>query len=580
MSEADTITGEVIRSALAVAVEEASIVVVRASHSTFIQEGADACAALLDIEGGLVAQSMATSLMHGSSLRCSLPALLEDVPLDRMRPGDVFAMNDPYRGGIHANDLIIFRPIFSGGPGPGPEPGGSAHVVLFAGTLIHVADLGGVAAGGLASLATDTFAEGMLLPPVRLYAEGEQVTDIARIIARNSRAPSDVMGDVAALVAGVNVAAARVDELLDRHGEATVARVIDGYLDYTERRMRAELQGLPSGTYTGSFTIDSDGLDAGRTFDVVVTATVGDSDGDGDGDGEISLDFAGTSPQSRGAINSSLSQTLSGVMFAVRCFVDPTIPMNEGCFRPVRVTIPEGTVANPRPPAACGGRVVTVAAAIEAILGAFSAARADLAVASSGLVHVLTLAGASSPADSPGRGWLTMLYEFGGIGARHGSDGPDATGAFYLGGRSTIPQVEPIEAQHPLRVVRSALRTDSGGAGTWRGGLGVELAIEVLDDVTVSVRGDRMLLPPPGRDGGLAGGAGYTRVDRSDGTSDLLAPRQSAVHLRAGDVLVVATSGGGGLGDPRARAPELVAADVAEGRVSPAAAAEIYGRPE
>jgi N-methylhydantoinase B len=560
----DTITAEVVRSALGIAVEEASIVVVRASHSTFIQEGADACAALLDTEGGLVAQSMATSLVHGSSLRCSLPALLEDVPLDRMRPGDVFVMNDPYRGGIHANDLIIFRPIFSG-------PDESARAVLFAGTLIHVADLGGVAAGGLASLATDTFAEGMLLPPVRLYAAGEQVTDIARIIARNSRAPADVTGDVAALVAGVNVAASRVGELLDRHGEATVARVIDDYLDYTERRMRAELRGLPAGTYTGSFTIDSDGLDAGRTFDVVVTTTVGD--------GEISLDFAGTSPQSRGAINSSLSQTLSGVMFAVRCFVDPTIPMNEGCFRPVRVTIPEGTVANPRPPAACGGRVVTVAAAVEAILGAFSAARPDLAVASSGLVHVLTLAGVADP-SSPDPGWLTMLYEFGGIGARQGSDGPDATGAFYLGGRSTIPQVEPIEAQHPLRIVRSALRKDSGGAGRWRGGLGVELAIEVLDDVTVSVRGDRMLLPPPGRDGGLAGGAGYTRVDRSDGTSDLLAPRQSAVRLRAGDVLVVATSGGGGLGDARERAPELVAADVAEGRVTRSAAASIYGRPQ
>jgi N-methylhydantoinase B len=567
----DTITGEVVRSALAVAVEEASIVVVRASHSTFIQEGADACAALLATDGGLVAQSVATSLMHGSSLRCSLPHLLDDVPLGQMRPGDVFVMNDPYRGGIHANDLVVFRPIFSGGS--------SERVVLFSGTLIHVADLGGMAAGGLASLATDTFAEGLLLPPVRLYAAGEPVTDIARIVARNSRAPSDVTGDVAALVAGVNVAATRVDELIARHGEATVLRIVDDYLDYAERRMRAELGRLPAGTYRGAFTIDSDGLDAGRTFDVVVTATVGDD--------EIGLDFAGTSSQSRGAINSSLSQTLSGVMFAVRCFVDPTIPMNEGCFRPVRVSIPEGTVTNPRPPAACGGRVVTVAAAIEAILGAFSDARPDLAVASSGLVHVLTVAGAparpaqpADPAEPAGRheqGWLTMLYEFGGIGARRGSDGPDATGAFYLGGRSTIPQAEPIEAQHPLRVVRSALRVDSGGAGTWRGGLGVELAIEVLEDVTVSVRADRVLLPPPGRDGGLPGAAGYARIDRRDGTSDQLAPRQSAVRLGAGDVLVVATSGGGGLGDPRRRQPELVASDVAEGRVSPQAAADIYG---
>ena len=153
----DTITTEVVRNALAVAVEEASIVVVRSSHSTFIQEGADACAALLDERGQLVAQSMATTLMHGSSLRCSLPSLIADVGLDSMEPGDVFAMNDPYRGGIHANDVIVFRPIFADG-----------RVVYFTGTLIHIADLGGVAAGGLAALAGDTFAEGMLLPPVRL----------------------------------------------------------------------------------------------------------------------------------------------------------------------------------------------------------------------------------------------------------------------------------------------------------------------------------------------------------------------------------------------------------------------------
>lgn len=549
----DTITTEVIRSALAVAVEEASIVVVRSSHSTFIQEGADACAALLDRDAQLVAQSMATSLLHGASLRCSLPELITDVPLATMRPGDVFAMNDPYRGGIHANDILIFRPIFSGG-----------QVVFFAGTLIHVADLGGVAAGGLAALAGDTFAEGLVLPPVRLYAEGEQVHDVARILARNSRAPKAVMGDVSALVAGVNVAAARVAELLDRHGEQTVRRVCAEYLDYAETRMRDELRKLPPGTYTGAFTIDSDGVAAGREFDVTVTTTVGD--------GAIDLDFTGTSAQSAGAINSSFSQSLSGVIFAVRCFVDPTIPMNEGCFRPVRFSAPVGTLVNPRPPAACGGRVVTVAAAIEAILRSLSGARPDLAVASSGLVHVLTMAG--TDADRP---WLTMLYEFGGIGARHGVDGPDATGAFYLGGRSTIPQLEPIEAHHPLRVRRARLRPDSGGAGAWRGGLGVELAIEVLEDVTVSVRGDRILLPPPGVDGGRPGGSGFARVEHRDGSVTDLAAKQWAVRVAAGDVFVLATSGGGGLGPATARDAVLVADDVAVGRVSAEAAFDVYG---
>ena len=296
----------------------------------------------------------------------------------------------------------------------------------------------------------------------------------------------------------------------------------------------------------------------------MVTTTVADEG--------VTLDFTGTSAQSGGAINSSYSQSLSGVVYAVRCFVDPTIPMNEGCFRPVRFVAPPGTLVNPNAPAACGGRIVTVAGAIEAILRSLGGARPDLATASSGLVHVLTIAGADRS-----RPWLTMLYEFGGIGARRGSDGPDATGAFFLGGRSSIPQVEPVEAQHPLRVVHTRLRVDSGGAGQQRGGLGVEVALEMLVDVVVSVRGDRMKMPPPGAQGGAPGGAGFARVLRDGSDVAELAPKQWAIPLRAGDVLVIATSGGGGLGPPHQRDAELVVADIDDGRVTPEAARDVYG---
>ena len=160
------------------------------------------------------------------------------------------------------------------------------------------------------------------------------------------------------------------------------------------------------------------------------------------------------------------------MIYAVRCFVDPTIPMNEGCFRPVQVQLPEGTLVNPRPPAACGGRVVTVTAAVEAILDALAAGPPRSAVAASALIHVFTLTGTGGD----GQRWLNLFYEFGGIGARQGSDGPDATGCFFLGGRSVIPQIEPLEAQYPFVAETSRLRPDSGGPGEWRGGLGVELA--------------------------------------------------------------------------------------------------------
>src|SRR5262249_20020520 len=203
----------------------------------------------------LVAQSTATSLMHGASLRSSLPSLLEQCPLDSMRTGDVFALNDPYRGGIHANDILVFRPIF-----------GDGRVAFFAGTLIHVADLGGNAVAGLGSLATATFAEGLLLPPVRLYRNGEPADDVLRIIAGNSRAPDKVIGDVRALVAGVNVVARRVEELVGRFGTATVERFVGGSIDDAELRMRDDLRRLPAGTYHGSVEIDADRRHRERPF--------------------------------------------------------------------------------------------------------------------------------------------------------------------------------------------------------------------------------------------------------------------------------------------------------------------------
>ena len=536
----DPVTAEVVRNALLVAAEEASIVVVRSAHSANIQEGADACAAILDAEGQLVAQSTATSLMHAASLRCCLPSLLEDHPLDTMREGDVFALNDPYRGGIHANDIVVFRPIFSGG-----------RPRWFSGTLIHVADVGGSAVGGLAALAQDCFSEGLLLPPVHLYAAGEARQEVFAILRRNSRAPDKVVGDVQALVAGVNTMARRVGELVERHGAAEVEAVVREHLDATEARTREGLRALGDGTFTGAFDVDGDGL-TDRRYRIEVTLTLRD--------GELVADFTGTSAQSGGAINASYSQTLSGVVFAMRCLLDPTLPMNEGCFRPLREVLPFGSLVNPAPPAACGGRIVTVAGATDAMLRALGGARPDRAVAPSGLIHVWTLSGP---------GWLSLFYEFGGIGARAGSDGPDATGCFFLGGRSVIPQLEPMESQYPFVVRRSRLLPDSGGRGRWRGGLGVETEIELLADAVVTVRGARMAHPPPGVDGGEPGRPGSWAIRRRDGREEELAERQADVPILAGETFVVRTSGGGGLGPPAERDPALVAADVRNGKVTP-----------
>jgi N-methylhydantoinase B len=246
--------------------------------------------------------------------------------------------------------------------------------------------------------------------------------------------------------------------------------------------------------------------------------------------------------------------------------------MNEGCFRPLRTRLPAGTLVNPDPPAACGGRVMTVSAAVEAILRALADARPDHAVGASALIHVYSLSGV----DADGAPWLNLFYEFGGLGARAESDGPDATGAFFLGGRSVLPQIEPLEAQYPLVVRSSRLWVDSGGAGTWRGGLGVETVIELLTATTVTVRGARMDLPPPGSRGGRPGRGGTFAIERLDGTVDVLPSKAAGVEAAAGERFVLRTSGGGGLGLPERRDPERVLADVRAGRVSVDGAARDY----
>jgi N-methylhydantoinase B len=513
---------------------------------------------VLDARGRLVASSTATTLMHSASLRESLRALLIDIPLETMQPGDVFAQNDPFKGGIHANDIAVLRPVFAV-DGSGPH--------YFAGTIIHVADIGGGYAGGVAATAQDMFAEGVILPPIHLYRGGEPESVVWTILENNSRTPEKVLGDIRALVSGVNVMARRIEELMERYGVEGLAAYVDDYLDYTETRTREERRQVPSGTYRGSFEIDSDGIEPDKTYDVVVEITL-------PGDGSIHLDFTGTSPQAKGAINASLSQALSGVLFAVRCFIDHTIPLNEGCFTPLVINFPRGTLVNPNPPAACGGRIVTVTAAMEAIVDALSAARPEQALASSGIVHLYALSGRVSGAPSP---WLVMALDFGGLGARSMCDGPDATGAFVLGGRGGVLQVEPFEAQYPVMIDHTRARIDSGGPGEHRGGLGIDTAIRMLSDAELVVRGDRMCLAPTGRRGGDSGGKGYWRSAHPDGSVDEFAHRQSHIRLAPGDVFLIGTSGGGGLGSALDRDPAAVSRDVIEGRVSVAHARDAYG---
>ncbi|HEV8297953.1 MAG TPA: hydantoinase B/oxoprolinase family protein, partial [Acidimicrobiales bacterium] len=287
----DALTHEVLRSALAAAAEEASIVVVRAAHSAFVVEGSDASAAILDRHCRLVAQSMATTLLHSASLRCSLPAVLEVFPLATMREGDIFCTNDVYRGGIHANDILVFKPVFAG-----EEP------MWFAATLIHILDLGGTSAAGVSALATDIFHEGLQLPPVRIGTRDGLDQQLLSIIAANSRLPDTTVGDLRALIAGVNVAARRVDALVQEYGPGGLDDGIADHLRRSELLMRTELASFPDGTYRAQYMLDDDGITPGRSYAIAVAVTI-------DGD-RATLDFTGTDEQVPASINAGFSQTI------------------------------------------------------------------------------------------------------------------------------------------------------------------------------------------------------------------------------------------------------------------------------
>ncbi|WP_116202632.1 hydantoinase B/oxoprolinase family protein [Amycolatopsis circi] len=548
----EDLTAEVLRNALVVAAEEASIVVVKSAYSTFIVEGSDASAAILDKSGRLIAHSMATTLMNSMALSVAVPYLLADHPLDTMRPGDVYVTNDAYKGGIHTNDLLIFRPVFVGGA-----------VEYFTATLIHVSDIGGGSAGGMASLATEIFLEGLQLPPVRIATAAGLEESITSILALNSRTPDKVLGDVRALIAGATTAARRVEALIEEHGAERFAAGVNAYLGYTETLTRAAVRELPDGEYQASYVIDDDGIHPDRSYTVRVKVTIDDD--------SAVLDFAGTDDQVPAAINASLSQSLAAAVFAARCFLDPAIPMNDGCLRVLDVRLPEGSLLNATSPYPCGGRFLPAYAAMEAVFQALSDAVEDSAIAASGILQPFSIAARVAPY------WVHLAYEYGGVGARYGKDGPDATGVHFGLGRNSVPQVEPVEARCPFVVEAVEYIADSGGAGQWRGGLGTRTVFRLLADAYVTTRGDRLRTGPPGRSGGEPGVPGGFYRLAADGTRERLAAKVNNEPFRAGEAFVVETTGGGGLGHPWERPASAVRDDVLSGKVSRDAAETRYG---
>lgn len=519
---------------------EQAAALIRTSFTPIVRESGDLSAALFDVRGRMLAQAVTGTPGHINSLATSMHHFLAAFAPEQLAPGDVLITNDPWLTSGQLNDLSVVTPAFRGD-----------QLIGFFGNTCHALDIGG---RGLSADASEVFEEGLLIPMTKLYDAGEPNHELLRILQANVRAPLEVLGDVHAQVAGNQVGVDRLVSYLDEFGMSDLNDLGDEIVERSEVTLRAAISELPDGTYEK--TIHTDGLDDPITIRCCVTI---------DGD-EVTVDYAGSSPQAARGMNVVLNYTAAYTSYALKCAISPEVPHNEGSFRPVTVTAPEGSILNPVRPAAVAARHIIGHFLPHAVFGALVQIIPDRVVAEgSGNIWLTTIRG-----RGPNR-FVSVMFAAGGMGARPRKDGLSTTS--FPSGIATTP-AEVVETTSPVVVRRKELRPDSGGPGRYRGGLGqtIELEVRTGEPYAVSVLSDRMRFAAEGYLGGGAGArAAFSTSDGQDRN-----PKMTQL-LEAGVRFVLELPGGGGFYAPAERDRAAVQEDVAEGLVSPEAAQRDYG---
>lgn len=539
----DQLTLDVLWSRLVATVNEQAAALMRSSFTSIVREAGDLSAGVFDRRGRMVAQAVTGTPGHINSMATGMVHFLERFPVDTLRPGDVLVTNDPWKTASQLNDITVATPVFREG----------RVVALFANTC-HALDIGG---RGLTADARSVFEEGLYIPVMKLHDRGRPVEPLYELIAANVRTPEEVLGDLHSQVVGNEVGARQLLRFLDEFGLADIEALADEIVGRSERAMRERIAALADGEYRYALTID--GFD--RPIEIRAAVRVA-------GD-ELTVDFAGSSGPAPLGVNVCLNYTRAYTTYGIKCVVSPDVPNNEGSFRPVHVTAPEGSILNARFPAPVAGRHLVGHFLPSAVMGALAQALPDRVMAPGfdGLwdTHIAGVARGS------GRHFSFTWFSAGGTGALRGQDGLSATA--YPSGVAGVA-VEVIETLAPIVLRRRELRQDSGGPGTFRGGLGQTMDVEVLTDEPYVFSGlyERTRFPAPGLHGGGPGAMG--RVTTSNGVP--LPPKVSQV-VPPDTVVTLELPGGGGFGPPWARDPARVLEDVREGYVSIEAARAAYG---
>ena len=550
-SNADPITMEVVRNALSSIADEMALVIMRTAYSSIVRDSMDYSTGVCDRHGRVVAHGL-TMALHLGSFPDAMGELTRQYE-GRIDPGDIFVFNDPYvAGGMHLPDVYIVKPIFHDGALEG-----------YAASLVHQIDVGGIAPGSTAVYATEIYQEGLRIPIVKLYERGEPNETFFKIMELNTRIPDKLAGDMRAQVAACRTAENGVLDLVARHGSDGYRRILDDLHDYAERVMRAEIAGLPNGAW--SFTDYIDGLgETPEPIPLKVSVTIA-------GD-RMTVDWTGSSPEVPGAINCPSAFVKSAVHLIVKCLSDTDIPNFEGFLRPLEIILPEGSIVNPSPPAACAARAIVGWRAIDLLLGAFAQIVPDrVPAAGEGGVTFPAISGTHD-----GNRFVCSETLAGSWGAMCDRDGE--FGIPNSGGNLTNQPIEMIEAHYPIEVQKYGMVENSGGPGKFRGAPAYIRQYRMLgDDTVVVMRSDRRNFLPYGLDGGCPGTPSWNLINPGPDQRIMPVMPMEAVHFARDEILCHIGAGGGGHGDPLERDPGLVRNDVREERFTRAYAEAVYG---
>jgi N-methylhydantoinase B len=548
----DPITLEVVRNKLDGIANEMQSTLLRSSFSTVVKEGLDASASLFTLEGETLAQALAIPI-HLATLIPIVRTLIEKFPADGIHDGDLFIMNDPYLGGTHLPDIAVVMPVFH-----------RDRLIAYSAAMTHHQDVGGMSPGSVPPNATEIYQEGIRIPPLKLREAGKLNDTLMQILELNVRVPEMFSGDLGAQIAACTVGARRLGELSERYSHNHTAAMFHELLDRSEQLTRKALAEIPNGTYRYVDYLDNDGIDLETPVRIEVAVTISD--------GSLHCDFEGTGQQTRGPFNAVPSGSQAAAYFAVRALTDPSIPTNGGCFRPVTLHLPKGSLVNPVEPAPVNSRTATIKRITSCIIGALKDAM-PARIPADGSSELLVLMFGGQRAD--GKAFVVGEFTAGGSGGGPRKDGVDVIETD--GSNCMNLPAEALELEAPIRVHRMALRPDSGGAGRFRGGLGCRRELEFLEgEITLTHRGERHYHPARGSQGGADGACAVSTILRADGSEEVV-PSKLLTRVRAGDRLIVETAGGGGYGKATQRSREAVREDVKNGKVSEAMARKAYG---